>query len=207
MELPNFWEVFTNFPKYDAKIVLDDFNAKIRKEDIFGRTVGKHSLHDTTSGNGLRLIEFAAGQNVTIASTRFPHLNIHKGTWRSPDHETVNQIDPIAIDARHASSILYVRTFRAANINSDHYLVAAKVRMRIVQTPQRRITVRRFNVESCNRKRPPESSPNAYPDISPRLLCCQHQVPQTSGNASNIPSVTPQLMCWVSFDHHQETPV
>lgn len=32
------------------------------------------SLHDTTSGNGHRLIEFAVRQNTVAASTRFRHL-------------------------------------------------------------------------------------------------------------------------------------
>lgn len=140
-------ETYDRCPKYDVKIILGDFNAKIGKESLFGSIVGEHSLHDNTSGNGLRLIDFAAGRNVIIASTRFPHLNIHKGTWRSPDQLTVNQIDHVAIDARHASSILDVRTFRGANIDSDHYLVVAQVRMRISMTPQRRTdAVKRFNV-------------------------------------------------------------
>ncbi|XP_055842639.1 craniofacial development protein 2-like [Episyrphus balteatus] len=130
----NFYELlektYEQIPSYDIKIVLGDFNAKLGREDIFGSTVGKHSLHYNTSDNGFRLVDFAAGQNVVIASTRFPHLKIHKGTWKSPD-QSVNQIDHIAIDARHSSSIMDVRTFRGANIDSDHYLVVANVRMRI----------------------------------------------------------------------------
>ena len=35
------------------------------------------------------------------------------------------------IDGRHASSVLDVRTFRGPNVYSDHYLVAAKFRLRI----------------------------------------------------------------------------
>ncbi|XP_055856006.1 uncharacterized protein LOC129919181 [Episyrphus balteatus] len=147
----NFYELlektYEQIPSYDIKIVLGDFNAKLGREDIFGSTVGKHSLHDNTSDNGFRLVDFAAGQNVVIASTRFPHLKIHKGTWKSPDQSTVNQIDHIAIDARHSSSIMDVRTFRGANIDSDHYLVVANVRMRISRpSPTQGNTVRKFNV-------------------------------------------------------------
>ena len=83
-----------------------------------------------------------------VASTRFPHLNIHKGTWTFPDQSTVNQIDHIAIDVRHASSIMDVRTFRGANIDSDHYLVVAKVALRISRPKARQGGAgRRYNVE------------------------------------------------------------
>ena len=43
---------FEQCPKDEVKIVLGDFNARIGKEDIFGRTVGKHR-YDATSENGL----------------------------------------------------------------------------------------------------------------------------------------------------------
>jgi hypothetical protein len=33
------------FPKYHMKILLEDFHAKLRKENIFKPTVGKESLH------------------------------------------------------------------------------------------------------------------------------------------------------------------
>jgi hypothetical protein len=33
--------VFDQFPRYDMKIVLGDFNAKVRGEDIFKPTIGR----------------------------------------------------------------------------------------------------------------------------------------------------------------------
>ncbi|XP_043064519.1 uncharacterized protein LOC122320475 [Drosophila ficusphila] len=118
-------------PSHDIKILLGDFNAKIGRESVFGATVGQFSLHETTSSNGLRLIGFAASHNMVVRSTGFRHLDIHKASWISPDRLTRNQIDHVVIDARHASSILDVRSFRGPNIDSDHWLVAAKVRTRL----------------------------------------------------------------------------
>ncbi|XP_037928856.1 uncharacterized protein LOC119663271 [Teleopsis dalmanni] len=66
-----------------------------------------------------------------VCSTRFPHRDVHKATWLSSDQATRNQIDHFVIDARHASSVLDIRSFRGPNIDSDHYLVVAKVRMRL----------------------------------------------------------------------------
>ena len=49
---------------------------KFGRENIFGPTVGKFSLHEETSDNGMRLIDFAAAKNMVVSSTRFKHLDI-----------------------------------------------------------------------------------------------------------------------------------
>jgi len=61
----------------------------------------------------------------------FPHRNIHKYTWTSPDGKIHNQIDHILIDRRWQSSVLDVRSFRGADCDTDHYLVIAKVTKRL----------------------------------------------------------------------------
>ena len=38
----------------------------------------------------------------------FPHRNIHKYTWTSPDGITHNQIDHVLVDKRRQSSIIDV---------------------------------------------------------------------------------------------------
>jgi len=65
---------------------------------------------------------------MVVASTLFNHKDIHKMTWRSPDGQTHNQIDHLLIDAQRVSNVMDVRTFRGANINSDHYLLIIKIR-------------------------------------------------------------------------------
>ncbi|XP_054082672.1 uncharacterized protein LOC105219245 isoform X1 [Zeugodacus cucurbitae] len=131
-------------PRHDVKIVLGDFNARLGKEGVFGPTVGKFSLHDETSPNGLRLIDFAGTRNMT----RFQYKKIHQATWLSPDRITRNQIDHVVIDGRHVSSVFDVRTLRGPNIDSDHYLVAAKIRTRLcVEKRTRQQTQGRFDFE------------------------------------------------------------
>ncbi|KAI8115055.1 Craniofacial development protein 2 [Lucilia cuprina] len=49
-------ELYDRCPKNDVKIVLGDVNAKIGKENVFGPTVEKFSLHDETTKNGMRLV-------------------------------------------------------------------------------------------------------------------------------------------------------
>ena len=128
---PNLEDLHDKCPAHDIKIVLGDFNMKIRQEGMFCPTFGQFSLHSTTSPNGVRLIKFVAARNMVVCSTRFQHLDIHKATWLSPNRSTRNQIDHVVIDGRYASSVLDMRTFRGPNVDSDHFLVEAKVRMRI----------------------------------------------------------------------------
>jgi hypothetical protein len=102
------------------KILLGDFNAKVGKEDILKPTIWNESLHEISNDNGVRIVTFATSKNLIVKSTMFPDHNIHKFTWTSPDGKIHNQIDHILIDRRQHSSILDVRSFRAADCDTDH---------------------------------------------------------------------------------------
>ena len=95
---------------------------------------------------------FATSKNLVVKSTMFPHQNIHKYTWTSPDGKTHNQIDHVLIDRRWHSSVLDVRSFRGADCDTDHYLVIAKVRERLAVGKQaaQRVDRQRFNLRKLN---------------------------------------------------------
>lgn len=67
---------------------------------------------------------------MAIRSTFFQHSFPYRYTWRSPQ-QTESQIDHVPIDGRHFSDIIDVRTYRGANIDSDHYLVMVKLRPKL----------------------------------------------------------------------------
>jgi hypothetical protein len=146
--------VFDKFPKYYMKILLGDFNAKIDREDIFKPTIGNESLHKISNDNGVRLVNSATFKNLRVKSTMFLHCNIHKYTWTSPDGKTHNQIDHILLERRRHFNVLDVRSFRAADCDSDHYLVVAKVRERLAVNKQRsqRFYMQRFNLKKLNKE-------------------------------------------------------
>ncbi|XP_046986312.1 craniofacial development protein 2-like [Schistocerca americana] len=121
----NFFEnlerTYDRYPVYNTK------NAQIGKEDDYLPTIGKHSLLEYQNDNGHRVIQFALSRNMAVGSTTFPHKKIHKATWWRPDQLTFNQIDHVIIDGRHCSNVVNVHTYRGVNVDSDHYLVIAKL--------------------------------------------------------------------------------
>jgi hypothetical protein len=78
--------------------MLGDFNAKVRREDIFKLAIGNESLYEISNDNGVRVVNFATCKNLTVKSTMFPHHNIHKYTWTSSDGKAHDQIDHVLID-------------------------------------------------------------------------------------------------------------
>lgn len=140
-------------PRGDIKIVIGDCNAQVGRETYFRPTIGKHSIHEQSNDNGLKLIYFAGSNNMVIGSTLFSHKRIHLATWKSNDGATTNQIDHVLISAKHLSSLIDVRTFRGANVDSDHHLVVARIRQRISVARQRlkkdlrNTSVKKYNLD------------------------------------------------------------
>jgi len=90
------------------KMLLRDFKAKVGRENIFKPIIVQESLHQDSNDNGVRLVNFTTSKNLAVKSTMFPHRNIHKYTWTSPDGKSHNQIDHVLIGRRWHSSVLGV---------------------------------------------------------------------------------------------------
>jgi hypothetical protein len=85
-------------PSHDVKLVMGDANAKIGRETVHQPTISKHSLHESTNENGLRLVDFAAGRQVAIKSTYFmhktnppPNLALPRWTHLQPDRSLLDR--------------------------------------------------------------------------------------------------------------------
>ena len=66
-------QALNRFSKYHMNILLGDFNAKLRREDICKLTIGKENLHESGNDNGVRIVNFAASKNLIVMSMMFPY--------------------------------------------------------------------------------------------------------------------------------------
>ena len=62
------------------KNLLEYFNSKVGRENIFKPIIANKSLHQDSKDNGVRIVQFATLKNVVAKSTMFPHQNIYKYT-------------------------------------------------------------------------------------------------------------------------------
>jgi hypothetical protein len=116
---------------YNMEFLLGDFNAKLGRGDICKPTRGM----DDNDDDG-RVTNFATSKNLFVKSIMFGHRKIHKHTRTSPDRETHNRLDHIMTGRIWPSSILDVPAFKGADCDTDHCLVVANVRERLLVNTQ-----------------------------------------------------------------------
>jgi hypothetical protein len=100
----------------------------------------------------------------------FPHCNIQKFTWTSPNGNTHNQIDQIFVNRRWHSRILDARSFRAADCDTDHHLVVTEFRESLSTSKQtmHKVHMERFNLKKLNEV---EGKEQYHVEISNRFAC------------------------------------
>ena len=127
----------------DLLLVMGDLNAKVGSDNVnFERVMGTEGC-GVQNDNGERLEEWCAFNNMIIGGTLFPHRNIHKLTWTSPNERAQNQIDHLMVNSMWHRSLLDVRVRRGADASSDDHLVSAKVRLKLrAAGPNKHITPR-----------------------------------------------------------------
>ncbi|XP_073670211.1 uncharacterized protein [Paramisgurnus dabryanus] len=121
-------------PRHDMKIVMGDMNAKIGSDNTnYERAMGREGC-GTMNENGERLMELCTTYNLVVGGTLFPHREIHKLTWYSPNGRDKNQIDHFMINGTWRRSLLDVRAKRGADVGSDHHMVVATVKVKLRKT-------------------------------------------------------------------------
>jgi len=74
-------KVFDRFSKYYMRILLRDFSAKVRSENIFKPTIGNESLHQDNNDNGVGIVNFATSK-ILLSSAQCSHTETFKSTPR-----------------------------------------------------------------------------------------------------------------------------
>lgn len=65
----NFMKPWTVWTVKDIKILIDDMNAKVGKEDRYGRHIGKFSIHQHINISEDRLVNFAASKGMIVVGS------------------------------------------------------------------------------------------------------------------------------------------
>jgi len=66
-----------------------------------------------------------------IMSTQFQHKQIHKGNWRSPDYNIINETVHVLVNQNKEEAIEVVRSLRGPNIDSHHYLLKTTLKQKL----------------------------------------------------------------------------
>lgn len=123
-------QAVNNASRRDIIMIMGDLNAKVGGKSTNSNVMGNEGIGEQNK-NGEMLVDFCATNGLVIGGTLFPHRNIHKTTWRSPDGKTENQIDHIMISRRWKRNLQDTRAMRSADIGSDHHLVLSKVKIKL----------------------------------------------------------------------------
>ena len=144
---------FENVHRRDLLLVMGDLNAKVGSENLNCETVMGREGCGVQNDNGERLVEWCAFNNMIIGGTLFPHRNIHKLTWTSPNGRDQNQIDHLMVNSMCRRSLLDVRVRRGVDASSDHYLVTAKVRLKLRAAGPNKQRIPRYDISRLQDQR------------------------------------------------------
>ena len=98
-------DTISDYNRNDLLVVMGDLNAKVRNNNTNRREVMRKFGIGIMNDSGERLCDFCSANGFVITGTIFPHKDIHKLTWRSPDGRTVNQIDHVLVNGNMRRSI------------------------------------------------------------------------------------------------------
>ncbi|MGL4388826.1 MAG: reverse transcriptase domain-containing protein [Brevinema sp.] len=129
-------------------LIIGDMNSRVGyKKDSTILALGKYG-EEKTNNNGKRLIDFCVVNDMIITNTFFEHKNIHKYT-RVNENKGENSIIDLFITERKCLKYFKdVKVKRSFEIDSDHYLVIAKLKI-----PKAVIIEKKGKKNSSNKKK------------------------------------------------------
>ena len=116
-------------PTNEHLYLLGDFNARIGFDHAaWPRCIGHFGV-GRLNDNGQRLLELCSLHDMCISNTFFATKPCHRVSWRHPRSRHWHQLDLIITRRQSLNSVLLTRTYHSADCDTDHSMVASKVRL------------------------------------------------------------------------------
>ena len=131
-DLPDLLELI---PQKAVLFITGDWNAKVASQEI-PRVTGKLGLGAQNEA-GQRLTEFSQKNTLVVANTLFQQHKKRLYTWTPPDDQFQNLIDYVLCSQRWRSSIQSVKTRLGADCGSNHELLIAKFRLKLLKNVEK----------------------------------------------------------------------
>ena len=155
--------VIFRIPNTEALYLLGDFNARVGADrEAWPTCLGAYG-RGKINENGQRLLELCCLHGLCVTNTFFQCKEIHQVSWRHPRSGHWHQLDLVITRRRDLASVLLTRTYHSADCDTDHSLVASKVR----------VTPRRIH----------HSKKKGHPCIN---TCCTNNLVKTKKYLSNL---------------------
>ena len=122
-------EIMDTAKKNDNLIILGDWNAVVG-EGQEGHVVGKCGL-GLRNNKGQRLTDFYKEKELIITDNFFQQHPRRRYTWVKPGNTTRYQIYCIMVKKNHKIHVKQSKTYSAADICSDHNVVAMKYKLQL----------------------------------------------------------------------------
>jgi Reverse transcriptase (RNA-dependent DNA polymerase)/Endonuclease-reverse transcriptase len=117
----------------DRMIIIGDFNGRVGKRDEESSDVIGVQGENTRNRNGVRLINFCILNQLIVTNTFYQHKDIHKYTREVKSRGERSIIDYVIVNRENRREVIDVRVYRGAEIYSDHFLVIAKIKMKLIK--------------------------------------------------------------------------
>ena len=126
-------ETLSGIPNSKGIYLLGDFNAHIWTDWQAWPTCLGHFGIGRMTENGQRLLELCCHHGLCITNSTnsyFKCKELHKVSWRHTWSHPWHQVDLVITRRADLSSVLHTRSYYSADCDTDHSLVASKVRLK-----------------------------------------------------------------------------
>ena len=122
-------QTLASIPTNEAIYILGDFNARVGSDHMAWPTCLGYFGRGRLNENGQRLLEMCCLHGLCVTNTFFNCKAIHQVSWRHPRSKHWHQLDLIITRRTQLASVLLTRSYHSADCDTDHSLVASKVRL------------------------------------------------------------------------------